>query len=323
MSEKKLANLNYGIVGLGIMGGSFAKAIRKNILEKDVSTLSQHGCGKKENVSTVARYDSETKSQIASGKIFALDLDANVLQKAKRTRVIDEGFLEKNVKEMLGACDVVFVCLYPKAALRFFETHTNDFKQGSIVTDISGVKGFLQKALQKNARNFSFDFILGHPMAGGAKEGFDCARSEYFQNRNYILMKQTWNSDKNISLFKKIIFALGFTRIVETDCKTHDKKIAFTSQLCHVIASALVKSTNDKNITEFGGGSFEDLTRIAMINAPLWSELFLENKVALLSHISAFQKEIAKMKTFVASSDERALTKYLRDVRVRRIEMEL
>lgn len=363
--EKKLAQLNYGIVGLGIMGGSFAKAIRKNILENEIAKSADtreraDACavnGTAHNAQIAEVYDparpknvrdsanaqdvhersAHTFSgmnariresvnfgksrEVVSGKIFALDVNEAVLKKAKKERIIDKGFGKKDAREMLRRCDVVFVCLYPKAALQFFETYANDFKTGTIATDISGIKGFLQKAVQKKACKYPFDFILGHPMAGGAKEGFSCARAEYFQNRNYILMRQSWNKQKNILLFKKIIFMLGFSRIVETDCKTHDKKIAFTSQLCHVIASALVQSAKDKKITEFGGGSFEDLTRIAMINAPLWSELFLENKTALLSHINTFQEQVAKIKTFVEKSDEHALSEYLREVRNKRIEM--
>ena len=239
----------YGIVGLGIMGGSVAKAIRANVLDMPE----------------------------ARGKIFACDSLPATLDAAVRDGVIDKGFAPSDAGAMLSECDIVYICLYPHATLEFIKTHRNDFKSASIVTDISGVKTFLADGLADFSRN-DVDCIFGHPMAGGEKEGYVNSNGAYFKGRNYILMLRPSNKVENVELIKSLIAAMGFTRIVETDCKTHDRKIAFTSQLCHVIASALVKSAENETITEFGGGSFEDLTRIAMINAPLWTELFLAIK---------------------------------------------
>ena len=126
---------------------------------------------------------------------------------------------------------------------------------------------------------------------------------------------------ENLELFKQLVSLMGFTRIVETDAFVHDHKIAFTSQLCHVIASALVDSAEDSKITAFGGGSFEDLTRIAMINAPLWTELFLANKKELLAHISSFESSLSKLKNFIQNGDAASLEKTLTEVREKRISM--
>ena len=287
-----LQDVVYGIVGLGIMGGSVAKAIRANVL--DIPT--------------------------APGKIFACDALPSTLDAAVRDGVIDKGFASSEAGAMLSECDIVYVCLYPHATLEFIKAHRNDFKSASIVTDISGVKTFLADGLADFSRN-DVDCIFGHPMAGGEKEGYINSNGAYFKGRNYILMLQPSNKAENIALIKSLIAAMGFTRIVETDCKTHDRKIAFTSQLCHVIASALVKSAEDETITEFGGGSFEDLTRIAMINAPLWTELFLANKDELLSHIEAFETQLAIIKKAVAENDAASLEAYLADVRTRRMNM--
>ena len=282
----------YGIVGLGIMGGSIAKAIRANVLDMPE----------------------------ARGKIFACDSLPATLDAAVRDGVIDKGFAPSDAGAMLSECDIVYICLYPHATLEFIKTHRNDFKSASIVTDISGVKTFLADGLADFSRN-DVDCIFGHPMAGGEKEGYVNSNGAYFKGRNYILMLRPSNKVENVELIKSLIAAMGFTRIVETDCKTHDRKIAFTSQLCHVIASALVKSAEDETITEFGGGSFEDLTRIAMINAPLWTELFLANKNELLSHIDAFETQLAIIKKAVAESDAASLEAYLADVRTRRMNM--
>ena len=114
---------------------------------------------------------------------------------------------------------------------------------------------------------------------------------------------------------------MGFNRIVETDEKIHDHKIAFTSQLCHVIASALVDSAEDNQITAFGGGSFEDLTRIALINAPLWTELFLANKKELLGHIEKFSESLQTLKQFIENNESEKIKAYLENVRQRRMSM--
>jgi prephenate dehydrogenase len=132
------------------------------------------------------------------------------------------------------------------------------------------------------------------------------------------------NDEKSAKAFetlKEIATKIGFSRIIKTDAKVHDHKIAFTSQLCHVIASALVDSAEDTNVTAFGGGSFEDLTRIAMINAPLWTELFIADKDELLGHISEFQKSLETIKNAIATEDTEKLNKYLSNVRSRRIAM--
>ena len=134
-------------------------------------------------------------------------------------------------------------------------------------------------------------------------------------------MPQPSNKIENIDLLKNLITKLGIKRIIETDYKTHDHKIAFTSQLCHVIASSLVDSAEDNKITAFGGGSYEDLTRIALINAPLWTELFLSNKEELLSMISIFEKSLLKIKNAIIEDDSIELNKILSSVRQKRTEM--
>ena len=288
---KALNTLTYGIVGLGIMGGSIAKAIRQNI-------LSQNG---------------------SSGKIFACNRSTACLYQAKSEGVVDEVFTSDRVREMLPQCDLLFICLYPHATLDFMRDNRDFFKSGSIITDISGVKGIFQN-LDSILRP-DVDFIIGHPMAGGEKEGYAHSSAQFFVNHNYILIPQDRNSPDHLELMRDLITAMGFTRITETSCDIHDYKIGFTSQLCHVIASALVESAQDPGITAFGGGSFEDLTRIAMINAPLWTELFISNKEKLVQHIDNFQKKMEEFKSAIQNEDAGALKALLEDTREKRIKM--
>ena len=279
------------------MGGSVAKAIRSNIIGRD---------------------DQD-------GKIFALDKNEESLSAALTSGIIDLSFTPDKTKEMLAQADMVFVCLYPAATLNFFREHKNDFKDGAIITDISGVKHDLAAAIDRDEiLPSNAHLILGHPMAGGEKEGFAASRGEYFLNHNYILIKPKdgYEDEAAVEKFRKIIHGMGFTRITEVDADTHDNKIGFTSQLCHVVASAMVESAGDPEITSFGGGSFEDLTRIAMINAPLWTELLLANREKLVAHIENFEVQLDNLKKLIETQDADGLKSLLQDVRTKRIQMQ-
>lgn len=294
----RLNQLTYGFVGLGLMGGSLAKAITKYVLAEENST----------------------------GKIYAMDKNPSSLEDAILEKTIERGFSERETKEMLSLCDVVFVCLYPKATGEFLAKYQDDFKSGAIVTDIAGVKGQLMENL--NWKRSDVAFVPGHPMAGNEREGFTHASAEIFQKRNYIFMEPVVSGASSLEFgkhaletLKQLATSIGFGRIIETNAEIHDHKIAFTSQLCHVIASALVDSAEDTNVTAFGGGSFEDLTRIAMINAPLWTELFIADKKELVNHISEFQASLETIKAAIENEDSEKLNGYLSNVRSRRIAM--
>lgn len=296
-NDTKLDSLTYGFIGLGLMGGSLAKAIRNEIFVNPNS----------------------------EGKLLASDCRIQTLEEAKKEGIIDEFFSVEKTKEMLKKCNVVFICLYPKATKEFIKNNIEYFKENAIITDISGVKTELVESLPEGLQSInsktSAQFIPGHPMAGSEKEGYIHSNSKIFAGRNYILMPYENTKPENIDVLKSIIYKIGFTNIITTDYKTHDHKIAFTSQLCHIIASALVESAEDTQITQFGGGSFEDLTRIAMINAPLWTELFLANKSELINHIESFEKSLNKLKQELQNDETKKLQENLELVRSKRILM--
>ena len=283
--------MTFGIIGLGIMGGSIAKALRNSAAPDD--------------------------------KIFALDKNNESLYAALTAGIIDRAFTPSETNKMLAETDMLFVCLYPAATLDFLREHKTDYKNGAIITDISGVKHELAAAMEE-IRPVNAHLILGHPMAGGEKEGFAASRGEYFAGHNYILIKPAdgYDDEAAVEKFRDIIRRMGFTRITEVDADTHDNKIGFTSQLCHVVASAMVESAGDPEITSFGGGSFEDLTRIAMINAPLWTELFLANREKLVNHIENFEAQLDTLKKLIETQDANGLQSLLADVRSKRIAMQ-
>jgi prephenate dehydrogenase len=276
-----------GIVGLGLMGGAIAMALRK--------------CG-----------------AASAGCLLACDRNEETLKAALARGVIDEGF--GSPREMLGRCDIVFLCLNPSTMLRFLDEWMGAFRPGALITDIAGIKGNIVKAVEEKLRA-DLDFIPGHPMAGAERGGFENAGLCNFHGKNYILTPLERNKPENLEYIDALIRRMGFSRVSSVSPLEHDRKIAFTSQLCHVIAAALIDCEADTEISRFGGGSFEDLTRIAMLNAPMWTELFIENREELLRRIAQFEGSLDKLKALIAGGHEEALRENLSLVRERRTKM--
>jgi len=285
---RPLEECTVGIVGLGLMGGAIAIALRNN-------------CG------------------VEQSRLFACDRDSETLLAAQKTGLIAQGWEADKAGEMLGECDLVFLCLNPSTIIRFLEKREDAFKSGCLITDIAGTKGSIAQAAEKIRGDV--DFIPGHPMAGAEKGGFVNSALCDFNGKNYILTPLSRNRPENLLFLKDLIRKMGFGRITEVTPGEHDRKIAFTSQLCHVIASALIDCESDTAITRFGGGSFEDLTRIAMLNAPMWTELFIENRQALLERIEQFEKSLDSLKTLIGGAQADELEKRLARVRDRRTAM--
>jgi prephenate dehydrogenase len=287
---KPVGECTVGIAGLGLMGGAIAMALRN---------LNGGGPAR-------------------GPRILAFDRDGGTLGAAEEQGVIDGGFSDGG--EMLEQCDLVFLCLNPSTLLRFLESNMARFKQGALITDIAGIKVNIVNAVEKTLRP-DLDFIPGHPMAGAEKGGFANAGLCDFKGKNYILTPLKRNKGENIEYLKDLIYRMGFGRITETSAEDHDRKIAFTSQLCHVIAASLIDCEQDREITRFGGGSFEDLTRIAMLNAPMWTELFIENKAELVKRIDQFEGSLNDIRALILDGDGEELKKRLAAVRERRSAM--
>jgi len=291
---KAVEDCTIGIAGLGLMGGAFATALRN--------------CG-----------------AAATEHLLACDTNEEVLAEALASGLIDEGFTQSQdslgISLMLKRCDLVFLCLNPSTLLRFMEERMGDFREGALITDIAGSKGRICSVMEKSLRP-DLDFIPGHPMAGAERGGFSNVGLVSFKGKNYILTPLKRNRPENLSFIRALIHRMGFGRITETTAEEHDRKIAFTSQLCHVIAAALIDCEDDREITRFGGGSFEDLTRIAMLNVPMWAEIFLENRDELVKRIEQFEESMDKLKRYIREGNDRALREDLSLVRERRIAMQ-
>jgi prephenate dehydrogenase len=265
-------------------------------------------------------------------RLLACDIDGASLSAALDRKLIDEAFSDP--APMLPRCDLVFLCLNPSSLLRFLGSWMGAFKAGALLTDIAGIKGSIVEAVEKNLRE-DLDFIPGHPMAGAEGGGFANAEKCGFLGKNYILTPLRRNRPENLEALKALIRLLGFGRITETTAAEHDRKIAFTSQLCHVIAAALIDceaaapadavsdtaASGGRDITRFGGGSFEDLTRIAILNAPMWTDLFIENRDCLLDWIRRFEGSLHTLKELIGAAGAEELRCRLEAVRERRAAM--
>jgi prephenate dehydrogenase len=257
-------------------------------------------------------------------RVLACDIHGGGLAAAQEAGLIDEGWHTgeggSSPAAMLSQCDVVFLCLNPSTLLRFMEQWMAAFKNGALITDIAGVKSGIVDYVEKHLRS-DLDFIPGHPMAGAEKGGFANAGLCDFTGKNYILTPLKRNRPENLEFIRALIYRMGFGRITETAAAEHDRNIAFTSQLCHVIAAALIDCEANAEITRFGGGSFEDLTRIAMLNAPMWTELFLENRAELLRRIEQFEGSLDTLKNLIAGEEQQKLEETLARIRERRTLM--
>lgn len=271
------------VVGLGVIGGSFVKALK----------------GKGYNV-------------------YGVDCDLNTLEIAKKEGCIIEGYQDGN--EIIAQSDLTIICLYPSKVLEFIRNH--QFKKGSIVTDVVGIKSyFLNQALSIIDKDV--EYISGHPMAGREKRGYLYASQEVFKNANYIIIQHENNRLDKIEWMRQFVAELGFKSVKILSPYDHDEIISFTSQLPHTLAVALMNSDNEKYETgKYIGDSFRDLTRIANINADLWTELFFHNKDYLLASMERFENEFNQLKEAIANEDGKTLKEKFEQSSKRREKLE-
>ncbi|MCY6959237.1 prephenate dehydrogenase [Clostridium brassicae] len=278
-------DFNISIVGIGLIGGSYAMSLK----------------------------------ELSLGKIYGIDIDEKALEDAETMGIIDKGYVSPEIP--LKDSDLVIICLYPKSVKKFVMDNIDNFKTGAIITDVTGVKTKILDEINYGLRE-DLDFIFGHPMAGREEKGLKFSSKEVFKGANYIITPTNRNKCENIKLIEDIIKKIGFKNIMTVTPEEHDKIISFTSQLPHVIAVSLVNSNNlDFDIGLFTGDSYRELTRIAQINSELWTELFIENKINLIKDIEIFEENIKKFKEAIIKEDREMLIKSMDNARKRRKEM--
>lgn len=280
--------LNIAIVGLGVIGGSFAWALKK-----------------------------QTKYPV---RVLGIDHDQDTLTQALDAGAIDHG--EMMNETILQKADLVILTLYPSAIVDFVKTHREEFKKGAIITDTTGVKGDIVDQVLPILPE-GVDFIFGHPMAGKESQGFTYADADVFQDANYLLTPVESNLEDNLTFLTTLLKTLGFKRVRQVEAQVHDEMIGFVSQLSHVLAVSLINSDEEgRDTAAFVGDTYRELTRIAKINAPLWTELFLHNKKELLTVMDNFETQFQQMKQAIEMEDEASLMGLFEEATARRIDLE-
>lgn len=261
------------VVGLGLIGGSVAKALKLN---------TDH-------------------------MVLGVDTQEDTLLDACSCGAIDG----KASPEDLRTADVVYLCIYPESALEFAKENGPALKEGCILTDACGIKGEICQGMERLRGTGKYVFVAGHPMAGKELSGFAASDAGIFAGASYLIAPcgaPEWAVDEVASLAR----SMGFGRVVMTTPEQHDREIAFTSQLPHVLACSYVMSPRCKEHQGFSAGSYRDVSRVANINDVLWSRLFLDNREELLSELDELIKNLSSFRCAIDGEDEERLRELLR-----------
>ncbi|WP_291634011.1 prephenate dehydrogenase [Clostridium sp.] len=279
-------DFNITIVGLGLIGGSFAMALK----------------------------------ELNPKNLWAIDIDKETLDTAEKMNIIDKGYISPEIP--LSNSDIVILAIYPQKTIDFMKSNMNLFKRGAVITDTAGIKSDLIKEIMPVLRE-DLDFIGGHPMAGKEESGLKAATKDMFKNANYVLTPVDGNKQENINLIRAIAGGMGCKKVSNLTPKEHDDIIAYTSQLPHVIAVSLIDCNSSiMGISQFIGGSFKDTTRVATINGELWPELLLYNKGNIISKIEDFENNIKGIKDAILNGDADFLKKRFENATNKRKEIE-
>ena len=280
--EKPLRDLTFAIVGLGLIGGSYAKALRN----------------------------------LKVRKILGMDISHGIARACLNANMIDEVVEEdgRNLKE----ADVIICSVYPEAVVGFVRQNVQNFAEGMLMTDATGVKGTMPREIQELLPE-GCEFISGHPMAGRQGSGLGMSDDAIYNNSNYISGPTEKNTPEAVSWLEDFAKALGCARSVKVSMEDHDKIIAYTSDLPHITAVALVNSASyNKNTQYFIAGGFRDATRVADINPDLWSDLFLSNRDNVIAEIQNYQSQLERWKKAIVENDRETLKEIMREAGSRR-----
>ena len=216
------------------------------------------------------------------------------------------GLHHNDSTEPLKTADIILVCMPPNAIVPWIKAHSSDFKKGSVVVDICGTKRSIMRDMAR-VRKDGWYFVGGHPMAGREVSGFENSLADLFQGASMLLVPEKNVNDKILSKLKRYFKSVGFSMVVVTTARKHDEMIAFTSQLCHVIATSYSRDKRVQDAIGFSAGSYANMTRIATQNADDWSNLYLANKDMLVKILDGFISRMSQMRDAVKRGDCEAL----------------
>lgn len=265
-----------GIVGLGLIGGSFAKAYTKE-----------------------------------GHTVLGTDINEQVLGFAKLSGAVSDSL----TKEKLAECDLVLIATYPLAALEYMKANGKYFGSKPVVIDCCGTKGVIVDKGMEIAKEYGFTYVGGHPMAGTQFSGFKYSKDNLFKGAPMVIVPQKYDDIEFYGRIKELLKPAGFGKLTVTTAKEHDEMIAYTSQLAHVVSNAYVKSPTVRSHKGFSAGSYKDMTRVAWLNPDMWTELFLENKDNLLKELEIFIESLNEYKNALENEDKNRLRELLAEGR--------
>ena len=269
--------MTVGIIGLGLIGGSMAKAYKEN----------------------------------SGATVLAADRDSTIVEYARLQGTVD-GEL---TADTISSCDLILIALYPRAAMEYLKNTAHLIAKEALVIDLCGTKRTICEAGFALAEQYGFTFVGGHPMAGLHHSGFKYARGNLFHGASMVLVPPIFDDIFLLDRVKKALAPAGFGRMTVTTADQHDEMIAFTSQLAHVVSNAYVKSPTARSHKGFSAGSYKDLTRVARLNEEMWSELFVENKEHLVSELNALIASLTEYRDAIRDGNTDATRSLLKDGR--------
>ncbi len=266
--------MTVGIVGLGLIGGSLAKAYHE-----------------------------------AGHRVLAYDIDSSVTAFAQMANAIDEALSEENIAQ----CDLLLLAVYPQAAIDYLAQYAALLRKDAVVVDCCGTKRIVCAACFKIAKEHGFLFVGGHPMAGTHFSGFKYSRATLFKGAPMVLVPPVLDDMQMIERVCKLLDAPCFGHFSVTTAEKHDEMIAFTSQLAHVVSNAYVKSPTARSHKGFSAGSYKDLTRVAWLNPQMWTELFLDNRDHLITELDGLCSELQKYRDALSEGNSETLCALLEE----------
>lgn len=281
----KWEQLKFAIIGMGLIGGSYAKALRN----------------------------------LGVKNIIAVEIDKEVCLQVQRLGLANLVLTEPN--EALREADVIICAVYPESIVEFLRNNVQYFKEDVLITDVSGIKGTLTRDAHAELK-VGMEFISGHPMAGRQGSGLGMSEAEIFRDANYIIVPEKYNREDTIQWLEKFAMALGCRNTVRVTPEEHDRIIAYTSNLTHVTAVALMNSISYNDKTKFFvAGSFKDGSRVADINPELWCSLFLANKEKVVDEIDKYIEQLDLWRKALRAGDGEQMKDMMRVAAARRKEL--
>lgn len=272
-----------GIVGLGLIGGSFAKAYTK-----------------------------------AGHQVLARDIDASVLQFAMMSDVVEGELTTDRLKE----CDLILICTYAGAAVQFLEENGRHIGSKPIVIDCCGIKRIVVDRCMELAKEYGFTYAGGHPMAGTQFSGIKYAKDDMYVGAPMIIVPPDFNDIELLDRIRKMLLPVGFDSITVTSADKHDEMIAYTSQLAHIVSNAYIKSPTVREHNGMSAGSYKDMTRVAWLSPEMWTELCMNNRDNLLKEIGILFDNLQKYKVALENEDSDELKRLFLEGKILKEEVD-